>query len=230
MTSPQDANYLWDFGDGTTSTSKDPTHLYTAAGTYTIKLDVSSGQGCADTYTISNLITVYPQPVASFQMTDNTVRISDATVEFTNTTTDGQNYTWDFGDGNTSTDFSPTYTWNDKGYFEVVMVAFNDEGCSDTAKSLVTVIDDDIVIPNIITPNNDGKNDLFVIENLDSYLANELIIYDRWGKIIFQKADYKNDWGGDNHPDGTYYWILRTRGQLQSLSTKGTLTIIGSGL
>jgi gliding motility-associated-like protein len=206
-----------------------PSHTYAIPGTYNIKLDVNTGAGCSDSYTINNLIKVYAQPVAGFMMSDNTVRVSNALVNFSNQSTNGTTYSWDFGDGSTSADFSPSHTYADKGFYPVILIAATEHGCVDTAKNLVTVIDDDIIIPNIITPNGDGKNDKFVIENLDSYLSNELIIYDRWGKKIFDQADYKNDWGGDGHPDGTYYWVLRTRGQLQSIVTKGTLNILGSG-
>jgi len=229
VSSPQPAQYLWNFGDGDTSSIKNPTHTYSIPGTYNISLDVSTGSGCADSYTINNLIKVYAQPVASFQMSNNTVVITDATVEFLNTTTDATTYSWDFGDGTTSADESPSHTYSDKGFFPITMIASTEYGCVDTVKNLVTVVDEEIITPNIITPNGDGKNDYFVIKNLESSLANELVIYDRWGKKIFDKSDYKNDWNGEGHPDGTYYWILRTKGQMQSVSTKGTLNILGSG-
>ncbi|MEI6576672.1 MAG: PKD domain-containing protein [Bacteroidota bacterium] len=228
ITIPLNASYHWDFGDGDTSNLKEPSHIYKTTGTYNVSLAVATGSGCNDSYTISGLIKVYPQPVAGFQMSAGTVRVSDPTVTFTNTSADATNYAWNFGDGAMSAEANPSHTWPAKGYFQVIMIAFTDHGCADTTKNVVNVIDDDIVIPNIITPNGDGKNDFFVIDNLDSYTTNELTIFDRWGKKIYQKDNYQNDWGGDGHPDGTYYWILRTRGSLKSIATKGTLTIIGS--
>lgn len=71
-----------------------------------------------------------------------------------------------------------------------------------------------IDMPNAITPNDDGKNDALVIDNLDKYPANELIIFNRWGDILFKAKPYTNDWNGTNQkgdplPEGTYYYVLR---------------------
>jgi gliding motility-associated-like protein len=63
-----------------------------------------------------------------------------------------------------------------------------------------------------MTPNGDGENDTWVIENLSSYPNNELKIMDRTGKIIYTKKDYANDWNGQYNgtdiPAGTYFYIL----------------------
>ena len=77
--------------------------------------------------------------------------------------------------------------------------------------------------PNVFTPNNDGKNDLLVFKNLNQYPENELIIYNRWGKKIYQQSPYLNDWNGDNQKDGTYYYIVKIPGQK---NTEGFVTII----
>jgi gliding motility-associated-like protein len=65
-----------------------------------------------------------------------------------------------------------------------------------------------IIIPNVITPNYDGTNDYFVIRNLEHYKENHLVIKNRWGKTIFEKQDYTNDWFASNVPDGVYFGIL----------------------
>ncbi len=71
-----------------------------------------------------------------------------------------------------------------------------------------------IGIPNAITPNDDGKNDALVIDGLDQFTENELVIFNRWGDILFKSKPYRNDWRGTNQsgdplPEGTYYYILR---------------------
>lgn len=71
-----------------------------------------------------------------------------------------------------------------------------------------------IGVPNAITPNDDGKNDALVIDGLDQFTENELVIFNRWGDILFKSKPYKNDWRGTNQsgdplPEGTYYYILR---------------------
>ena len=65
-----------------------------------------------------------------------------------------------------------------------------------------------IIIPNVITPNYDGTNDYFVIRNLEHYKENNLVIKNRWGKTIFEKQNYTNDWFASNVPDGVYFGIL----------------------
>ena len=65
-----------------------------------------------------------------------------------------------------------------------------------------------IIIPNVITPNYDGTNDYFVIRNLEHYKENHLVIKNRWGKTIFEKQNYTNDWFASNVPDGVYFGIL----------------------
>jgi gliding motility-associated-like protein len=76
----------------------------------------------------------------------------------------------------------------------------------------------EIETPNGITPNGDGLNDALIFDQLilnpDQYPNNELIVFNRWGDIVFQAQPYGNDWQGENMdgtnlPDGTYYFILR---------------------
>jgi gliding motility-associated-like protein len=72
----------------------------------------------------------------------------------------------------------------------------------------------EFAMPGGISPNGDGKNDVFVIHGLDIYTNNKLQIFNRWGDEVYSVADYKNDWGGTNKngdklPDGTYFVILK---------------------
>jgi gliding motility-associated-like protein len=84
-----------------------------------------------------------------------------------------------------------------------------------------------IEIPNVITPNGDGFNDVLVIKNLDKYTDNNLLIADRAGKVLFDKNSYQNDWDAQNIPDGTYYYILSYKDKNSSKGViKGLITII----
>ncbi|MEO6883950.1 MAG: gliding motility-associated C-terminal domain-containing protein [Bacteroidia bacterium] len=74
--------------------------------------------------------------------------------------------------------------------------------CDDT----IATNDDVVQIPNVITPNNDGKNDYFVIENLPD--NSELTIYNRWGNNVYQSLNYQNNWKADEVNAGTYYYLL----------------------
>lgn len=72
----------------------------------------------------------------------------------------------------------------------------------------VEVIACNIIIPNVITPNGDAMNDYLVFENLEYFPDNHLQIFNRWGQLIYEKDGYQNDWDGDDHTDGTYFFIL----------------------
>jgi len=94
--------------------------------------------------------------------------------------------------------------------------------CSDDAEVRITRLDpseclEDIHMPTGITPNGDGKNDVFVIRGLDDYADNTIMIYNRWGNKVFEQSPYLNNWKGTNqHGDllqeGTYFVILRIGG------------------
>jgi gliding motility-associated-like protein len=81
----------------------------------------------------------------------------------------------------------------------------------DTAYVKIT-IDPLLNVPDIITPNGDGKNDAFVIEGINNYPNHDFYIYNRWGNEVFSTDNYQNDWAGvrdnENLPDGTYFYIL----------------------
>lgn len=59
-------------------------------------------------------------------------------------------------------------------------------------------------IPNLFTPNDDGVNDLFVIEGLDQYSSPRLVVRDKNNRVVYQSNDYRNEWGGENCPEGVY--------------------------
>ena len=85
----------------------------------------------------------------------------------------------------------------------------NINGCADTV--VLNVIVPDMDIPNIFTPNNDGKNDLFKIKDLESYPGSQLIIFNRWGNEVYRADNYLNNWNGGNLAGGTYYYLLNRR-------------------
>ncbi len=118
-------SYLWDFGDGTTSTDVNPTHIYTQAGAYTVTLQASNGV-VTDTLTRPDYITPFSldSPEALFSATPQS---GDAplVVTFVNSSTNATNYLWDFGDGNTSVAINPVYTYNVPGIYDVTLQAGN---------------------------------------------------------------------------------------------------------
>jgi len=85
----------------------------------------------------------------------------------------------------------------------------NANGCTDTVA--LTVVTANITIPNIFTPNNDGKNDVFVITGLSSYSGSQLFIYNRWGNEVYRSDNYLNNWDGSGLAEGTYYYLLNRK-------------------
>ena len=113
--------YLWNFGDGSTSTLAGPSHAYGAPGTYTVTL-IASDNGCTDTLVRPSYITIIG-PIAQF--TDNFVCSNKALHNFTNTSTGALSYLWNFGDGTTSATTSPSHTYASAGSFLVTLQAVN---------------------------------------------------------------------------------------------------------
>jgi PKD repeat protein len=131
------SSWSWNFGDGNTSTQQNPSHTYSASGTYTATLNVTSSPGNC-TSIVSQVVTVYPQPVASFTATS--VCINNPT-QFTDLSTGGAtSWSWNFGDGNTSTQQNPSNTYAAAGNYTVTLVVTSSPGgCTNTISQPVTV-------------------------------------------------------------------------------------------
>ncbi|MEO1410224.1 MAG: PKD domain-containing protein, partial [Bacteroidota bacterium] len=117
-------DYAWSFpgGDPATSTDQAPVVTYNTAGTYDVMLTVSNAAG-SDMVSLSNYITVDDVPSIGFSSS-----VNGTSVDFTNTSTNATTYSWDFGDGNGSTDVNPTHTYAMDGTYTVTLTATNNCG------------------------------------------------------------------------------------------------------
>ena len=84
-----------------------------------------------------------------------------------------------------------------------------------------TVVVPDLQIPNVITPNGDGLNDVFKISTAST--SSKVEIYNRWGRKVYEQPNYQNNWGGDNQPAGVYYYLLTA---LNGATTKGWIEVV----
>lgn len=86
----------------------------------------------------------------------------------------------------------------------------------------------EVMIPNVITPNGDGKNDVLWIDGLELYTESNLSIFNRWGNEVYKSnGTYKNDWNGNGLNEGTYYYLLKIKAKDGSnRSTTGWITLI----
>ncbi len=94
--------------------------------------------------------------------------------------------------------------------------------CGDSDEHEVLIVPCEIVVPNIITPNNDGSNDYLVFEDLEYFPGSTLRVFNRWGNELFASEDYRNNWDAQGVSDGTYYFILIRN---DGVEYKGSLTI-----
>lgn len=125
-------SWLWDLGNGTTSTLQNPSTTYIAAGTYTVTLTATNANG-SNTKTITGYINVTAAPTVSFIANDTLPSCPPKTISFTNTSTPGvggtTTYNWDFGDGTTSNLQNPSHTYTTTGNFTVTLIVTNSAGC-----------------------------------------------------------------------------------------------------
>lgn len=135
-------SWFWTFGDGGTSTLRNPVHIYSDPGTYTVSLTVTNAAG-SDTETKTGYITVYAAasaPTAAFTA-DYTSGTAPLTVTFTDSSTGNPtSWLWDFGDGTTSTDQNPVHTYTISGSYTVTLTVSNTAGSdSETKIGYITV-------------------------------------------------------------------------------------------
>lgn len=100
-----------------------------------------------------------------------------------------------------------------------------DTKCQYTEMSISEECPDKVYPPNVITPNGDGLNDVFDIKGLELFDNSKVTIYDRWGNIVYENSNYKNDWDGGNQPEGTYYYILDVDDPQETIH-KGVITLL----
>ncbi len=124
-------NYLWDFGDGGTSSAAAPTHTYADSGTYNLSLRITTASGCEAFVSVANGVRVGKLPVANFTVVQTDVCASTA-VQFLDNSTGGVNaWNWNFGDGSISNLQNPTHQFRDTGMMQVTLTALNN-GCPAT--------------------------------------------------------------------------------------------------
>ncbi|MBK8499822.1 MAG: choice-of-anchor L domain-containing protein [Flavobacteriales bacterium] len=106
------------------------------------------------------------------------------------------------------------------------IVTATDECGRQAIEEVVVTVECEVIIPNVITPNGDGYNDKWSIEGI-TYSSNTVAIYNRWGQKVYEATNYRNQWGGDDVPDGTYYYeVILT---LKERKYTGSLTILRNG-
>lgn len=215
-TTPAGTTYMWDFGDGTTSINRNPTHTFTTPGHYTVRHIVTNGMGCRTEAQVPAAVEVFPLPEAAFSSQPDDASIFRPEISFFDESKLGAAWQWDFGDGQgTSTLRFPKYSYLDSGLYTVRLITTSPKGCMDTTYSVVRIRGEfAIFIPDAFTPNEDGVNDHFSALGI-GIKDFELHIFDRWGSEIFTSANLEKGWDGTTNNSqkqcqaDVYVYIIR---------------------
>ncbi|MEM7656395.1 MAG: gliding motility-associated C-terminal domain-containing protein [Bacteroidota bacterium] len=217
----------------TTPPSQGPRQTNLTEGSYLVQL--FDQNACLDT--LSFRLGNTPPATASFTGSPNpadTILLSQASIQFQNTSEGAVAYEWDFGAlGALSDEENPSFTYQEPGEYDIRLRAFNEFFVcpTDTTIRLVVIPDGVIYFPNAFSPNGDGNNDEFYL-GWEGVVTFEMIIFDRWGKEIVRtnQADYRWDGympGGGPVPEGVYVFVVRAtlnNGTRQERS--GSVTLI----
>jgi gliding motility-associated-like protein len=233
-TSAGGQTFIWDFGDGTTSTlSTPPPHLYATPGTYTIRMQATDPSTCNKIDSTKFTIIVSGKPTAAFTFSP-TPPEENAPVNFVNSSIGAVKYKWNFGDGDTlaTTSIAPiSHIYNATGTFNTCLIATNQFGCRDTVCQPVSaIIVPALDVPSAFTPNNDGVNDRVFVRGF-GIARMTWRIYNRWGTVVYQSTSQKEGWDGKYkgviQPKEVYNYVLdvefsdKTRHQ-----KKGDITLL----
>ncbi|MBP6429451.1 MAG: choice-of-anchor L domain-containing protein [Bacteroidales bacterium] len=205
------------------------------SGQTTYKVTINDMYGCQAKGQIT--ITAYPNVDAKMSLNPNNLTYTNTETQFINLTSNSHSVLWNFGDGTTSTENNGYHTYpnNEAKEYEVILVAYNEALCPDTAKGKIIVKPDfTIFLPNAITPGTGNLNSIFL--PLSSIpIEYELSIFNRWGENIFTTNNkIGGGWNGklkdgSYAQDGTYVWYLTYKdGDGLNQKKKGNVSVIGS--
>ncbi len=185
-------SYRWE--NGNTSEK----NIIRVPGKYSVI--ATNNRGCEKTAEIN--ISMVPYPLSGISASVAMIDAKHNSVVFQSVNQPGIEYMWDFGDGNTATGNSVHHNFTvtgDQPQFQVVLKAVNENGCT-TENS--TIIETQPFIPNVFTPNNDGKNELFMA-------GYDMKVYDRQGIQVFTgNAGWDGKYNAKSLPPDTYFYVI----------------------
>jgi gliding motility-associated-like protein len=222
--SPSSASVLWSFGNGASSTQMGSViNTYDSYGCYDVTLISTTAEGCTDSLTQEDFVCVNPV-IASFYPDVYEQSVINPVFEFTNESINATSFQWFFGDGTESDFVNTVHFYDSYGIYNVALVAMAEDGCTDTAYVAITVKDEVLFyVPNTFTPNDDGRNDMFIpvlTAGYDRSQGYEFTIYNRWGERIFESIVPGDGWDGmyegSEAQIGTYIWHVRFKDSMNN--------------
>lgn len=230
---PEATGYYWDFGGEGFSTAKDTSIIFPSEGIYGVTHIVTTNNNCRSIITQS--VNITPRPRARFKILNNASLGLGADITFIDSSNIvPASWFWNFGNQNTSNIKEPMTTYTANGTYTVSLTIADQFGCTDTYTSTITIksIASEItqLIPNMITPNADGKNDIWRLDFIDVFFPKaEIEIYSRWGERIFRSLGYSNAWDGSYKgealPVGAYFYVIKLNNTENDIY-KGSITLL----
>ena len=227
------AESVWEFGDGSfSSLDQQVFHTYESQGVYTVTHSIVTNFGCFFEQTEEDLINIFNQPIAGFDVEPQTAVLPNTAMDFINYSLGAEDYIWVMNETDSLTEEDPTYQFPAfPGSYPVTLYAANEWGCVDSLSRSVFVVDEFVMyVPNVFTPDFDGINDRFYFEGIDVDKDDfTLQIFDRWGEVVFTSTTFEEGWDGSYNrrshfvPDGIYVYRIETR----SLTTEERKEIVG---
>lgn len=206
LTAQGGVTYLWSPAAGLTNPAS-ASILVATKTTTTYSVSITNEYGCSVNRTVTVSADNTFTPNISVVATPDCGKPTQ--LAFTNTTVGANQFVWVMGNGDTlRTRVPENYRYPRSGTYEIVVTATKND-CAISLKYPI-IYEDFSQIPNTITANNDGKNDVFDV----GFPGAKLVIYNRWGKLLFQTDNYTNDWGR-HMAHGTYFYLLTTPGGSQ---------------
>lgn len=196
--------YVWYIGNADTAFGRIVEREYRQNGVYPIRLNgvrESCEENAFDTLFLLNQKIVVLPDFETFPVFED---CSDPEYQFVNKTLNGEFYTWDFGDGFKSTEVNPRHSYTAPGTYQVTLEGVK-SNCKEVRTLPFTTLD--FFVPNLVTLNQDNQNENFMIRGLQPGWGLE--VYNRWGKKVFESADYKNNWVPSDLNEGTYFFNIR---------------------
>ena len=221
--------YLWDFGDGTTSSLESPVHLYTSAGDYTVTLIASNDTTQKTLIQVVELEEVYADFISP---TTHFVGVPLELID--NSSNNVVQWDWSFGNGETSQLQHPTTSYSEARTYDISLIVNSLNDCKDTISKVINIVETPIPIvnvPNAFTPDGDNINDAFKLLSTNTYYEiSTFRVFNRWGNLVYNSTN-SNGWNGyykgQLMPQDTYIYYIKIRfpnGEIQQL--KGNVLLI----
>lgn len=234
---PIDSSYQinWDFGDGQTSNSLSPTHIYDKAGLFDVRVNLISPIGCRTQASFANWIRVLESPEAAFSYNPQSFSSEEKTILIRDESKNAEFIKYLIDDRIPLFSANPSYEFRDTGIYKISQVVSRFNGCNDTAIAYIDV--EPIVtyfMPNAFTPNGSGINETFYGVGYTGFMKDfSLTVWDRWGGQVYRGNDPLVGWNGkyENNgkdlPPGVYiYQAEYSKPRGERISLKGYVTLI----